>query len=202
MRAADVNFVVPGFGKLPQQRLPQVLAQLIRALRWTCDNQIRTGRVEKILISGHSSGAHMAALLAMQDWAALGVDAAAFLGFVCISGAYDLEPVLLSSRGSYIELSAAEARQMSPILHAGRTCMPLHLLYGAKESPEFIRQSLAFAKGLASENKLAACHEIPGKNHFEILDALADPDEAVAQYVLKLFHEPDAACRPPNELPI
>jgi arylformamidase len=202
MRAADLNFVVPGFGNLPQQRLPQVLANLIRALRWTYDNQIRTGRAEKILISGHSSGAHMAALLAMQDWAALGVDAAAFLGFVCISGPYDLEPVLLSSRRSYIDLSEAEARQMSPILHAGRSCLPLHLLYGSRESPEFIRQSRAFAKALESENKLAACVEIPGKNHFEIMDALADPNEAVAQYVLKLLREPNAACRSANGIAI
>jgi arylformamidase len=202
MRSVNVNFLVPEFGKLPQQRLPQVLAHLIRALRWTYDSQIRTGRVGKILISGHSSGAHMTALLAMQDWAVLGVDAAAFLGFVCISGAYDLEPVLLSSRRSYINLSEAEARQMSPILHASRTCLPLHLLYGTEESPEFIRQSLTFAKALESENKLAACLEIPSKNHFEIMDALADPDEAVAQYVLKLFHEPNAACRPPNEMSI
>jgi arylformamidase len=202
MRAADLNFVVPGFGNLPQHRLPQVLANLIRALRWTYDNQIRTGRAEKILISGHSSGAHMAALLAMQDWAALGVDAAAFLGFVCISGPYDLEPVLLSSRRSYIELSEAEARQMSPILHAGRSCLPLHLLYGSRESPEFIRQSRAFAKALESENKLAACVEILGKNHFEIMDALADPNEAVAQYVLKLLREPNAACRSANGIAI
>jgi arylformamidase len=202
MRAADVHFVVPGFGNLPQQRLPQVLANLIRALRWTYDNQIRTGRAEKILISGHSSGAHMAALLAMQDWAVLGVDAAAFLGFVCISGPYDLEPVLLSSRRSYIDLSDAEARQMSPVLHAGRSCLPLHLLYGSRESPEFIRQSRAFAKALEHENKLAACLEIPGKNHFEIMDALADPDQAVAQYVLKLLREPDAACRSANGIAI
>jgi arylformamidase len=202
MRAADLNFVVPGFGNLPQQRLPQVLANLIRALRWTYDNQIRTGRAEKILISGHSSGAHMAALLAMQDWAALGVDAAAFLGFVCISGPYDLEPVLLSSRRSYIDLSEAEARQMSPILHVSRSCLPLHLLYGSRESPEFIRQSRAFAKALESENKLAACVEILGKNHFEIMDALADPNEAVAQYVLKLLREPNAACRSANGIAI
>ncbi len=127
-----------------------MLDQLIRALRWTFDNQIRSGRVEKILVSGHSSGAHMAALLAMQDWAALGVDAAAFLGFVCINGSYDLEPVLLSSRRLYIDLSEAEARQMSPILHAGRSCLPLHLLDGAKECLN------SFASRWPSQRRLSA----------------------------------------------
>ena len=67
---------------------------------------------------------------------------------------------------------------------------------------EFIRQSRAFAKALERENKLAACREIPGKNRFEILDGLADPEQAVAQYVLKLFGESDAACRPSNEISI
>jgi arylformamidase len=202
MRNAAVNFVVPEFGKLPQHRLPHVLNQLIRALVWTYDNQVKTGKVEKILISGHSSGAHMAALLSMQDWRSLGMDAAAVLGVVCISGAYDLEPVLLSSRGSYVHLNDAEAEQLSPILHAGRACVPLHVLYGTNESPEFIRQASAFARALKRDDKLAACLEITGKNHFEILDALSSPDEAVTRHVLKLFREPNEARHRPNEASI
>jgi arylformamidase len=190
MQAEAVNFVVPEFGKLPQFRLPQVLDQLIRALRWTYEQLIRTGRAERILISGHSSGAHLAALLAVQDWPSLGVDAAAIHAILCISGVYDLEPVMLSSRRSYVDLNRAEAAELSPILHADRCCVPLHVFYGEHESPEFTRQALAFATALEREAKLAACVEFKGMNHFEILDALAIPDQAVTQHVLDLLREP------------
>jgi arylformamidase len=190
MRDEAVNYVVPEFGKLPQYAMSQVFAQLVRALIWTYNNQIATGAAEKLLISGHSSGAHMAALLAEMDWPALGIDDAAILGIVCISGPYDLEPVLLSSRGRYVHLDEDEAVRLSPIRHVARARIPIHLMYGTAESPEFIRQTQAFATALDREQKLAACLEIRGKNHFEIVDALADPDEPAARHLLELFRQP------------
>jgi arylformamidase len=191
MSRANVDFVVPEFGKLPQCRLPQILNQLARALLWTYESLVLTGRAEKILVSGHSSGAHMAALLSMRDWCRARMDPDAILGVVCISGAYDLEPVLLSSRREYVCLDEDEALRMSPIRHVERACVALHVLYGANESPEFIRQAQAFARALQSQGKLAACLEFQQKNHFEILDAMADPLDPVGRYMLDLFRQPD-----------
>lgn len=190
MNKSHINFIVPEFGKLPSYRMPDILNQLVRALVWTYHDQIKRGVVEKLLISGHSSGAHMVALLAQQDWRALDIDPAAILGVVCISGAYDLEPVLLSARRSYIELSIHEARLLSPIHHVEKSRVPLHILYGTRESPEFIRQSRAFAAALKRAGKLAACLEIEEKNHFEILDSLLTAEDPAAQFLRDLIYQP------------
>jgi arylformamidase len=191
MNESRINFFVPDFGKLPATRMPDVLQQLVAALAWTYRDQIERGVVGKLLISGHSSGAHMVALLAQQDWGALGIEPAAILGIVCISGSYDLEPVLLSARGSYIDLSADEARALSPIHHVVNCRVPLHVLYGANESPEFIRQAHAFAAALQGAGKLAACREIAQKNHFEILQALATADDPSVQFFREMIWQPD-----------
>ncbi|QDM24121.1 alpha/beta hydrolase [Tardiphaga sp. vice154] len=191
MNELRTNFIVPDFGKLPATRMPDVLQQLVAALAWTYRDQIERGVVEKLLISGHSSGAHMVALLAQQDWGALGIDPAAILGAVCISGAYDLEPVILSARGSYIDLSADEAWALSPIHHVENCRVPLHVLYGANESPEFIRQACAFSAALHGAGKLAACREIAHKNHFEILQALATAEDPSVQFLRAIIGEPD-----------
>lgn len=137
-------------------------------------------------MSGHSSGAHLAAMLAMQDWPALGIGPRAIRGIVCVSGAYDLEPVLLSSRRTYMHLSSREAEALSPIGHVSDMRIPVHVVYGTDESPEFIRQGRAFADALERCGKLAGRVEVD-RNHFEIVDAMADPKHPLGRLVLDLL---------------
>lgn len=197
MLAAGFDLVAPEFGKLPDRTLPHMVAQVARAFAWTCARHRASGRSGRVLVSGHSSGAHLVAMLSVQDWTALGVDPEMVCGILCVSGAYDLEPVLLSSRRTYMHLSPAEAEAMSPIRHVRHARVPVHVAYGRAESPEFIRQGRAFAQALARCGKLAGEVEV-AENHFEIVDAMANPDHALGRLVLDLLEPPrDARVRPP-----
>jgi len=180
MTAAGMHFAVPEFDKLPDVRMPVMVEQLARAIRWIYQNASGFGGDRtRILLSGHSSGAHLAAVLATLDWQALGLPAAPFCGLVLISGAYDLEPVLISARRSYIDLTPDEADRLSAPRHADRIRCPVTLLYGDRETPEFIRQSRAFSEILAGTGRLKALIEVATCNHFEIFDRMADPDSDV-----------------------
>lgn len=190
MQDAGVTFVVPEFGRLPRTRMPAVLDQIVRALVWTYETRIATGRAEGIVVSGHSSGAHMAALLASHDFRGR-LPPGCLRAVLCVSGAYDLRPVMLSARRTYIDLAPAEVRQMSPILRTGDLHLPVHLMSGSDESPEFCRQSRAYATSLGLAGRLAGCHELPGRNHFEIADDLGDPGSAAGQYVRALLSMPN-----------
>ena len=192
MRALDVPFVVPEFGRLPDYRMPDVLDQIARATLWTYETYVASGRAEGIVISGHSSGAHMAALLASYNFGAA-LPVSAIRAVLCVSGSYDLEPVLLSARREYIDLDDAERHRLSPIEQVARTRVPLHLLYGERESPEFIRQSLAFASVLGAGGRLASCAQIDGANHFEMADQLGDPQTPVGQWLGHLLRMPHSA---------
>jgi arylformamidase len=192
MKALDVPFVVPEFGKLPAYRMPQVLKQITVAVRWTYEHFVKAGRAEGIVLSGHSSGAHMAALVASQEISAT-LPVSALRAVLCISGSYDLHPVLLSTRRSYIDLTDAEARQLSPFTRVSETRVPIHLIYGERESPEFIRQSRAYAAALSEQGKLATCMEVAGANHFEVADQMRDPHSPVGHWLAKLLSMPHSA---------
>lgn len=196
MRARGVPFVVPEFGKLPEYRMPQVLDQIARATLWTYETFVASSRAEGLVISGHSSGAHMAALLASYDFGdALPVSA--LRAIFCISGSYDLEPVLLSARRQYIDLDDAECQRLSPIQRVAQMRLPIHLLFGTEESPEFIRQSVSYAAVLASGGRLASCEAITGANHFEMADQLGRLESPVGQRLEALLGMPHKASDAP-----
>jgi arylformamidase len=114
-------------------------------------------------LSGHSSGAHVAAVVATDPRVG-----PLLRSVTLLSGLYDLEPALLSARGAYVRLDAAEALALSPIHHVHRIAAPVVLAYGEGESPEFIRQSRDFAARLGIKPIL-----LEGTNHFATAYALA-----------------------------
>jgi len=103
---------------------------------------------------------------------------------ICISGMYDLRPVLLSARSSYVKLSAAEEDALSAIRHVDRIVCPLLVAHGTDESPEFQRQARDFAAALHHAGRPARLLVVPGCNHFEINAALSDPASPMAKAAL------------------
>lgn len=198
MRAQNVPFVVPEFGKLPDYRMPDVLDQIARATLWTFDRFVKTGRADGIVVSGHSSGAHMAALLASYNFGGA-LPVSALRAILCISGSYDLQPVMLSARRQYIHLSNNERKRLSPIERIAQMKVPLHLLFGSEESPEFIRQSLAYATALGRGGRLASCTRIEGANHFEMADQLGVTNSEVGQRLEHLLNMPHEMGHRPRE---
>jgi arylformamidase len=185
--ASGVHFVAPGFTNLPALRLPDMIGQLVRALTFLYLNGDRFGGdPDRIFISGHSSGAHLCAVLLGVDWTAYGVPADLIKGGVCIAGIYDLEPVLLSSRRNYVHLTPQEMLRLSPARDPERIRCPLTIAHGGKESPEFVRQATSFADALARSGNPPRRIVMPALNHFEIAMELGRPgspinDAALAQ---------------------
>jgi arylformamidase len=155
--AAGVTLVVLNFAVIPAVRIPQMIEQLRRAIVWIARNIERYGGdPRRVHISGHSSGGHLASVLLTTDWTAYGLGADVLKSGVLISGMYDLHPVMLSARRSFVSLEMGEMEELSALLHIERIRAPIALAYGDLESPETLS-------------------EIAGRNHFEILADLADP---------------------------
>jgi arylformamidase len=172
--ATGTTYIVPDFGALPSVRLPDIVDQLARAVSWVYHNakDLHTDP-DRIFISGHSSGAHLCAVLLALDWAQYDLPENVLKGGLCISGIYDMKPVLLSARREYIDLSEHETFSLSPISTCGAIHCPVSIVYAQNDSPEFIRQSRQFAAILAENGKKAELVMAPGVNHFEIIDCLA-----------------------------
>jgi len=185
---AGACLMVLNFSTIPAVRLPDMIAQLRRAIAWIHANAADYGGdPARLHLSGHSSGAHMAGVLLHTDWPALGLGLPADVlksGLV-VSGMYDMRPVMQSARSSYVRLSAAEVLELSAILHIERVRAPLTVVYGGLETPEFQRQAQSFAAALEAAGKPVKLLRIDGVNHFEILELLGDAATPLARAALE-----------------
>ena len=177
--AAGAHFVVPDFDWVQDRDgdLMGIAGQIRRAIAWTWTQAERFGGdPTRLFLTGHSSGAHMAAVALTTDWRAeFDLPADPIKGAVLASGMYDLEAVRLSARNSFVAFSDESERALSPERHLARIEAPIVLAYGSFETPEFQRQSRDFAAALAAAGHPHALLVAEGYNHFEILETLASP---------------------------
>lgn len=141
---------------------------------------------KKMYVAGHSSGAHLAAVALTTDWSLLDLKSDMVKGAILCSGMYDLKPVRLSSRSKYINFTDGMEESMSPQRNPKHLSAPITLAYGLKESPEFKRQAIDFAAALRkAKKKVEVITE--DLNHFEILEALANPQSALCQATMRMM---------------
>jgi arylformamidase len=175
---AGAHCAILDFGSVEQtdgDLLPMV-EQVRRAIAWVYRNAERFGGdPDRIFLSGHSSGAHLGGCLVTTDWPGLGLPVDLIKGAVLTSGMYDLRPVRLSKRSSYVRFTDVVEEALSPIRHLDHLSTPLVLSYGSYETPEFRRQTTDFHAAASAAGKAATLLVGDGYNHFEILETLANP---------------------------
>ena len=175
---AGIHTVVLNFSNVPAVRLPEMADQVRRGIEWTYRNAASFGGdPERLYLSAHSSGAHLAALALEKDRY---VKAATL-----VSGPYYLEPVVLSARSSYVKLSPEEVLALSPGLHAERMTCPVIVGYAEGDTDEFRRQSREFAAALRKCGRLQREVCYPGVNHFELMEKYGDPEHALVQAIFE-----------------
>lgn len=183
--AAGIHTVVLNFTKLPDLRLPDIVGQVRRGIEWVSRNaESFGGDREDIHLSAHSSGAHLAAAALMGLPAAPPLPADTIRSATFLSGPFDLEPVMLSARRGYMTLSKQEEHALSPQEHAERLPCRALLAYAEQDTDEFQRQTRAFAAALEKAGRLAGLVRLPGLNHFESIESLADPGSMLSRMIL------------------
>jgi arylformamidase len=188
-----VHLVVPDFSAVTdvQGSLLTMVDQLQRALTFTAKTAPNLGaNAARIYVVGHSSGAHLAACLGATDWQQQGVNPPPVHALMCCSGMYDLEPVSLSARSQYVQFNTKTLQDLSPQRHLPHFNMPITLLCGEQESPEFKRQALEFAQSLSDRNAHLQLVWGQGLNHFEMLKSFATPDGVMSQALIALMQSP------------
>ncbi len=175
---AGIHTVVVNFTNLPKVRLPEMVAQVRRSVEWVHRHATSFGGdPQRLYLFAQSSGAHLSAMALTE----LDCVKAATL----ISGPYYLEPVMLSPRSDYVKLSGAEVEALSPGLQAERIRCPVIVAYADNDTDEFQRQSREFAAALDKAGRLRRLMRIPGVNHFELMECLADPAHELTREIIR-----------------
>ena len=122
--AAGAMVVLPNHALCPAVGIEHIVMQLVRALAWVYRHAAEYGGdASRIVVSGHSAGGHLAAMLLACDWRAVAPDLPADLvgAALSISGVFELEPLrhapFLARSEAHGRLGAAP----QPGLHAGTT---------------------------------------------------------------------------------
>ena len=188
---AGAHFVAVDFIDVGRARgdLFPMVDQCRRAVSWVHRNAASFGGSSSgIYLSGHSSGAHLAACVLTSDGSSEALPADVIKGAILASGIYDLKPVRLSNRSSYVKFTDDLEHALSPQRHVDRIRTPLILAYGTLETPEFQRHSRDFAAALTSAAKLPRLLVGKGYNHFDALETLASPYGFMGRAALEMLN--------------
>ena len=174
---ASVNY-----GLCPTVSVEAIVQQTREATAWLYRNAAELGGdPDKLHLSGHSAGAHLAVMMMATDWKAFGSDLPAdpIKSVTAISGVYDLDPIPHLSTNADIRLDAASARSLSPMFMTPIVDVPLSVIVGLSELDEFVRQSKDFAADWTGKLSSVEYTELPGLNHFTIVDTMDRADDPV-----------------------
>jgi arylformamidase len=186
---AGAHCVTVNFALVPEVRLAEQVRQAAAAIAWVWRNAMRFGGdPERIFVTGHSSGGHVTGMMMVTEWQReFGVPDDVLKGAAPFSGMFDLEPVQLSWRNSYLALTRAEALILSPIRRIPDRPMQLIIGYGTGELDEFQRQSAEFAAAWRACNY--PCRELvlSGLNHFEVQQLYNQPDSVIVAAITEMM---------------
>jgi arylformamidase len=191
---AGANSVILDFTNIDaaQGNLMIMVRQVRAAVAWIYKNAARFGAdPNRLYLSGHSSGGHLAGVVATTDWRTdFGLPDDLVKGALLCSGMYDLKPVRLSARSNYVKFTDEIEEELSALRHLDRLHCPLLVGYGTCETPEFQRQGRDFAAAVKAAGKPVQVLIGEGYNHFEMLETLANPYGLLGRAVLEQMNLP------------
>lgn len=137
-----------------------------------------------VVLSGHSAGGHLVTAMMCEDSPLPDPVRARLAHVLSISGLHDLRPLTRMWRQEALQLDMESATANSPALKRPLDDVPLTTWVGGGERQEFLRQSALLSNiwhglGCVTQNVVA-----PDRHHFNVIDALADPDGPMLTTVL------------------
>ena len=156
---------MPTYDLCPDVRISEITRQIAAAVAKIADRTFG-----KLALAGHSAGGHLVAR--MMDPMVLPAEVRDRIGSVMpISPVADLLPLLETQMNEILRLDAAEAQAESPVNMSPPRGVNVTVWVGGDERPAFLEQAESLARAWGAKKVIA-----PGKHHFDVIDALADPD--------------------------
>jgi arylformamidase len=161
--------------------------QVRRAVAWVYKNAASFGGDQnRLYLSGHSSGAHLAGVTLVTDWQKdFGLPPDIIKGALLMSGMYELKPVRISKRSEYVKFTDEMEQALSTQRHLDKLNTPIIVSHGTLESPEFQRQARDFAAAVKAAGKPVQLIVGEGYNHFEFPETFGNPYGILGQAALE-----------------
>lgn len=182
--------VIPNYSLAPTVTLEQISVEIAQALAWTWRNARRFGGdPSRIVVAGHSAGGHLTGMALSCRWPALAPDLPAHMVTrgLAISGLFDLGPLVHCEwLMPDIRLTPLSISRLSPAGWKAPAQRRLVAVAGDLESSEFHRQN-ELISGTWGAKAVPLIERIAGRNHFDILLDLEEPDSRLSVLLADLL---------------
>ena len=177
--AHGINVALVGYTLAPDATLDAIVAEIHGGIDYlTAQLPALGGDGNGIVVSGWSAGGHLTSMALAHPMVRAGM---------AISGIYDLEPIRASYLNEKLGLDAPMSRRNSPVMQPGGAMKPLSLVVGSAELPLLRRQTADFAGHRAKYGLPVTYEEIPGANHFTIMNEMISPRGRITTLIRQLF---------------
>ena len=183
----NVTTVLINYPLAPNASMDMIVSSCRKAMYWLHNNiTLYNGDPSQLYVAGHSAGGHLASMLMVNN--DLQSDQFFLKGVISISGLFRLKPLMLSNLNSVLQMDAVMAKKNSPIyLEPVKQC-PLLLAVGTDETDEFKEQSGEMYNSWKHKHSSVELLNIPGRNHFSILDAITENGSSLQTATLRLMN--------------
>jgi arylformamidase len=176
--AHGINVALIGYTLAPDATLEQIVAEIHAGIDHLAGRLPELGAdANRLIASGWSAGGHLTAMAMLNKH---------IKGGVAISGIYDLEPIRHSYLNVKLGLDEAMSRRNSPMLLT-HDVKPMALTVGGAELPLLRKQTADFAGYRANHGLPVVYEEIPGTNHFTIMDELSSPSGRITTMIRQVM---------------
>jgi arylformamidase len=177
--AHGINVALIGYTLAPDATLDEIVAEIHQGLDFLAEElPALGGDPSRIVVSGWSAGGHLTSTALSHRHVKAGM---------AISGIYDLEPIRHSYLNVKLGLDEAMSRRNSPMMQAGGAMKPLSLVAGSAELPLLRQQTADFAAHRARYGLPVSYEEIPGADHFTIMNELMSPTGRITTLIRQLL---------------
>jgi arylformamidase len=177
--AHGINVALFGYTLAPDATLDEIVAEIHQGIDFLIEQlPALGGNASRIVVSGWSAGGHLASVALSHPQVKAGMG---------ISGIYDLEPIRHSYLNVKLGLDEAMSRRNSPVMQAGGAMKPLSLVVGSAELPLLRKQTADFAGHRAKFGLPVTYEEVPGADHFTIMNEMVSPTGQITTLIRQLF---------------
>ena len=170
-----ITTVLLNYPLAPFASMDQIVSSCRNAVHWLHKNlRQMNGDPAQIYVLGHSAGGHLAAMLMTTED---GRGNQYHLRGVCVmSGIFDLIPIQRARHQRGLADGFFNRNRNSPVQLTPAESCPLIIAVGTAETDEFKNQSSEIVHHWKNRSTPPELVQIPGLNHFTILDSLCHSD--------------------------
>jgi acetyl esterase/lipase len=175
---AGIIVVIPDYRAHPEFSFPAFVEDGARAVEWASRTVAVTEGNRPLFLMGHSAGAQIAALLALDERYLDAVGAPPIAGFIGLSGPYDFLPL---DPGYMEEVFPEDTRAASqPIAFVSARAPRTLLIHGTSDRRVLPEHSERLAAALEAEGVPVTLKFYDGVGHGRVVAALAPPLQFIA----------------------